>query len=739
MHVAIVGTYPPTRCGIATFTADVEMALELNDTDTTVVSVGRDEELGTVSIERDDPASYVEAAHRLNAMGCDVVLIQHEFGIFGGEAGHFILDLVSELTIPYVVTLHTVLPWFGEERSKVVQELCRGAAAVTVFTATARRLLLEQELVPARLLQVVPHGAPAELFAEIDVAAARRWLSIPEDVPVMSTFGLLSEGKGIELALQAMALLTSEHPDLHYVVAGRTHPEVVKRDGERYRRCLAELVDNLGLTGRVIFLDRFLALDELAAVLGISRVVCTPYRGEDQSVSGVLTFALAAGCAIASTPYRYARDVLADGAGLLVDFGDDEAFADAIHRLLGPVGDSAREAARQASSQLAWPTVGAALRSVLANAARGPMVSLQTMPDRPDSRTLMMQPDSKHLRTLCDDTAVFQHARFNVPRVEHGYCVDDAARMLPIIGHLAVSTGDESWHATVSRLLSFLHAAAAGGDGNMRNFMSWDRRWLDEPYLGDHVGRAIWGLGELAAIDGAFTTEANDLLNTLGPSVSPAWPSRTLAYAALGLVAATPSNPALVDDLERISATLRQWVPSDHPSWEWCEPRLTYDNARVPEALLRVGHLLGERTMVANGGTMLRWFDELCLQGRYYRFPGHRGLSDARELRWSGDEQPLEAAAMADAQSAWLIATGDTDAAGSVDRAWAWFLGNNRLGAPMIDVATGAGFDGLGARSVNLNRGAESTIALHRCWLTRRTAQELSVSMRTRAMTITSS
>jgi glycosyltransferase involved in cell wall biosynthesis len=375
MHVAIVGTYPPTRCGIATFTADVESALRLNGTTVTVVPVTTDSASASLSITRDDPHSFVAAALRLNALGCDAVLVQHEFGIFGGTSGGHILRLVEALSVPYVVTLHTVLPVFSEDESQLVQALCRRAAAVTVFTGTARRLLLEQELVPARLLRVVAHGAPLELYADVDDAQARKRLGLPLAVPVMSTFGLLSSGKGIELAIHAMALLGDDHPDLHYVVAGRTHPEVVKREGEQYRERLVALTEDLGLSERVMFLDRFLEIDELAAVLGISDVVSTPYRGEDQSVSGVLTFALAAGCPIVSTPYRYARDVLADGAGVIVDFDDDGGFAGAIHNLLdGTTSARARAAARQASSQMPWPTVGAALRAVLSDAIRPPLV-----------------------------------------------------------------------------------------------------------------------------------------------------------------------------------------------------------------------------------------------------------------------------------------------------------------------------------------------------------------------------
>ncbi|HEX6659811.1 MAG TPA: glycosyltransferase, partial [Ilumatobacter sp.] len=664
----------------------------------------------------DDPESYAEAARWLNTSGCDVVLIQHEFGIFGGDAGEHILRFVENLAIPYVVTLHTVLPRFAEEQLRVIRALCRNAATVTVFTSSARRLILDQGIVPARFLQIVAHGAPSELYQPIDIPAARARLGLPPTGPVMSTFGLLSQGKGIELAIQAMALLGTEHPDLRYVIAGRTHPEVVRREGERYRHCLRALADDLGVGERVTFLDRFLDLDELADLLGVSDVVCTPYRGGDQTVSGVLTFALAAGCPIVSTPYRYARDVLADGAGLLVDFDDEEGFADALHTLLDrQAGARARAAARAASESMEWSKVGEALRAVLAAAVRRPMVELPAPAPAEPVPVAPVRPGTSHLRLLCDDTAVLQHAHHNVPRTEDGYCVDDAGRVLPIIDRLAIDTGDECWYVAIGRVLAFLRTAAAGGGGPMRNFMTWHRQWMDEPYIGDHVGRAIWGLGELIAANGPFAEQACELMDTLAPAVAHDWPTRTLAYAGLGLVAAATADPSRAEDLDRIRPVLHEWKAPDDPAWDWFEARLTYDNARLPEVLIRAGHRLDDGELVRNGAAMLQWLESVCRQGRHYRFPGCRGLTDAKGVNWSGDEQPLEGAAIADAHAAWYQVSGDPASLSAIKRAWGWFLGDNRLGEPLVDIESGAGFDGLGTRSVNRNRGAESTIAVHRC------------------------
>ncbi len=255
--------------------------------------------------------------------------------------------------------------------------------------------------------------------------------------------------------------------------------------------------------------------------------------------------------------------------------------------------------------------------------------------------------------------------------------------------------------------------------------MAWDRRWLDEPHGGDHVGRTIWGLGEIIAADGPHGDLASELLRPLAASIERDWPTRSIAYAALGLVAACSRDASWEPLLEPVLHATRTWRPSDDRRWRWFEPELRYDSARLPETLIRLGVYLGDDLLVDRGASLLRWLDGVCRQGDHYRFPGHLGLADCEDLDRSGDEQPLEAVAMADAQAAWYAASGDPAALASIERSWAWFHGANRLGEVMIDSASGGCADGLGGRGVNLNRGAESTIAAHRCALTRMSTRSL--------------
>ncbi|MEQ1701089.1 MAG: glycosyltransferase, partial [Ilumatobacteraceae bacterium] len=366
----MIGTYPPTRCGIATFTADVEQALTEAGVTVSVLVVDPDHTLRVgrlPTIVSNDRASYAAAAQWLNSSGIDLVLVEHEFGIHGGADGGHLLELTEHLTIPYVVTLHTVLTRFTATQSAILDSLCARAAGITVFTATARQMIVEQELAASASITIVPHGAPIELYRSVG-RSLRDELGLAEGAPVLSTFGLLSPGKGIEIAITAMRQIVDCVPDARYVIAGRTHPGVQRSGGERYRADLQRLTEALRLEEHVHFVDRFLTVEEIAELLSWTTVFLTPYRNADQIVSGVLTFAIAAGCPVVTTPYRYGCDMVADGAGMIVPFNDPDAFARASLTLMtdGAPRTHALDVAKAVSATLSWPAVGRTLAQVLA-------------------------------------------------------------------------------------------------------------------------------------------------------------------------------------------------------------------------------------------------------------------------------------------------------------------------------------------------------------------------------------
>ena len=389
MRVAIVSTYRPRPCGIAVFSSDLRAALLDADSSVSVeiVSIVGDDLLShppevVATIRQDVASDYPAAAVELNRRGVDVVLVEHEYGIFGGDYGSDILKLSNELTVPMAITLHTVLAHPEPDRAAVLQGLCERAALVMVFTETARRMVVEQRLAEFDKVRVVPHGTPDELTLAAwsdpigaDIARSSLQLGLPSLAgrTVLSTFGLISDSKGLELVIRALPSITAAHPEVLYLIAGQTHPEVIHKEGESYRRRLQHLVHDLDLSDHVWFIDRFLTIEELAILLGRTDLYLTPYRSPDQIVSGALTYAVAAGCPVVSTPYLYAEDLLSSGAGVLVPFGDSSMLAAAVLDLLeSPLKMSAARAeARRVGADLPWASVGKATLEVLAETAQG--------------------------------------------------------------------------------------------------------------------------------------------------------------------------------------------------------------------------------------------------------------------------------------------------------------------------------------------------------------------------------
>jgi glycosyltransferase involved in cell wall biosynthesis len=736
VRTAIVSTYPPRACGIGTFAADLHLTLagaggvEGVDIVAIVNEPSRPQRPGTLSmIAHAVRGDYVRAARDLGRLDVDVVLLQHEYGIFGGPDGDYVLSFAAELAQPLVVTLHTVLSEPTPHQLEVLTEVCGHAELVIVMTDTARHLLVGCGACPEDKVRIVPHGAPERLTAGDGAAVTVlsplegvrpfRPYARTDDRFLLSTFGLISPGKGLETVIEALPSMIQRHPEIVYVIAGRTHPDVAHREGEQYRFKLEQLVIELGLTDHVEFDDRFLSIDELSDLLSATDVFVTPYRNREQIASGALTFAIAAGCGIVSTPYWYAEDMLASGAGRLVPFDDPVSLADAVcdYAENPQTLASARAEARQLGSSLAWPSVAEATASVLQEAyERAPR-------RRPlgvaDLRLTSLRTD--HLLTLIDDVGIIQHAHGIIPNRETGYCVDDVARLAVVSLELARCGDEQVWTSILYRALAFLHAAE--GRGGMRNFMSYDRRWLDEPHTGDHVGRTVWALGEILATAWipAVVEPTRRLLERLVAELGREVPLRTAAYTVLGLAALDSDRlePQARRLLERLTGQIadayRRHASSD---WSWFEDELSYDNARLSQALIRGGAALEREDLIALGTESLRWLGDECgLEDGLLRLPGHHGRRRGETGPGAGDEQPLDAAALVEAELLAFSLTRRVEHGVRARQSFEWFLGRNRIHQPLYDFATGGCSDGLGVDDLNRNEGAESTLVFHRAAL----------------------
>lgn len=339
IDVAYVATYPPQECGIATFTRDLATAISKYTpfSDPFVIAVGEGADIEQYpkmvkfQITKSDIQSYLRAADLVNNSSAGGVSLQHEYGIFGGPDGEYVLSFLERLRKPAVATLHTVLFNPSPNQKRIVQELGRMCSALVVMVKMGKEMLVNNYGVPAQKIVTIPHGVPN--VHRVSAATIKKTLGISDRL-VISSFGLINRGKGIEYGIQAMPGILKKYPDAMYLVLGETHPGVRNYEGESYRKELLELVTDLGLEKHVRFNNRYLALEELINYLCATDVYITPYINRDQIVSGTLAYALGCGKAIVSTPYLYAEEVLSEGRGLLVDFRDPEQLAGAVNRIL---------------------------------------------------------------------------------------------------------------------------------------------------------------------------------------------------------------------------------------------------------------------------------------------------------------------------------------------------------------------------------------------------------------------
>lgn len=738
VKTAIVSTYPPRSCGIGTFSRDLRHALLQAPPidDVGIVSIVREDAERAPEvihlIRQDVRGDYAAAARALWQGGADVVVLQHEYGIFGGTNGAYVLSLAEELGQPFVVTLHTILSMPSPSQAAILRALAEKATLVTVFTETARSMMIEAALIDEAKIRVVPHGGPERLASRPPANVKRRlglpwgsnWLVSDHDadsLTVLATFGLIGSGKGIEVAIEAMATIVQKHPNTVYVIAGRTHPEVARHDGERYRLSLERLARRLNISDHVHFDDRFLNMDDLATLLAATDIYVTPYASKEQIVSGSLTFALTAGCPVVSTPYFYATDMLASGAGVLVPFGDADAMAAAVIGLLDDPTclENAKREAEAIGKELVWPTVGLRMAEVLQEAveigARAERVAAKAKASEPLA-VLLPQICLDHFFTLVDDVGIIQHAEGSVPSRRTGYCVDDSARLAIVAEGLRRTTGQAKFARILTESIGFLQYAADEPGVGMRNFMSYDRRWLDEPHFGDHVGRAVWGLGEVIAgcRQISIAEPATRLFELLLPSLERCEHLHSIAYGLLGVARASELLGDKVDDLQRRLARRLLDGHREHSTekWQWFEPWLTYDSARLSQSLVAAGRALNDQEMMDIGIMSLEWFAGECgVGGDYVRLIGNDWRDKDDPTFNAGDEQPLDAAALVEAEVDVFLVTNDRAHANHALQAFDWFLGRNHYGVPVYDFSTGGCHDGVGPDGLNANEGAESTLA----------------------------
>lgn len=726
-RVALLGNHLPRQCGIATFTTDLSDAIASAgpDLDCFVVAMndGRHQHAypGRVRFELtdNDAGAYRRAADFLNVNAVDVISVQHEYGIFGGKAGSHLLPLLRELRMPIVTTLHTILAEPNLHQRHVMDEITALSDRLVVMTAGGADLLRDVHGVDVEKIDVIPHGIP-----NIPFAGSKNRLGV-EGRPLILTFGLLSPDKGIENVIDALPTILSHYPDVVYIVLGATHPHIIERHGETYRLMLEDRAKRLGVDGNVIFHNRFVSQSELTEFLAAADIYITPYLNPEQITSGTLAYALGAGKAVISTPYAYAKELLAEERGILVPWRDPSAIATEIVGLLDNPEkrmDMRLRAAEHGRAML-WPSVAHSYlrtferaRKEHAQRARTAFRA-HTLANRPAE---LPQVNLDHVEVMTDDTGMLQHASFNVPRYEEGYCLDDNARALLLMTLVEEAGSDDPRlvRTLASRYLAFVSHAFNRPLGRFKNFMSHSRFWLEEQGSEDSHGRALWALGTVvgSSADPGRQSLSGALFHAALPAVSGFSSPRAWAFTLLGieqyLHAFEGDRHVQAAGREIADRLLQLFRRTNQPDWPWCENRVTYCNARLPQALIATGAWTGDESMTATGIRSLEWLTTIQRTADGYFAPvGTKGFFERGMTAAVFDQQPVDACATVSACMHAFRATGDHRWAEHARLAFTWFLGQNQLHQPLYDPLSGGCRDALHADRVNENEGAESTLS----------------------------
>jgi glycosyltransferase involved in cell wall biosynthesis len=743
-RVAIIGNYLPRKCGIATFTTDLcdaihaeydateLLALPVNDTQEGYDYPARIR----FELSQDDLASYRQAADFLNFSNIDLVCLQHEYGIFGGPAGAHILELLRRLQIPVVTTLHTALRDPTPDQRAVMGEIAALSDRLIVMSRQSSEILQEVFHVPISKIDLIPHGIPDLPFTDSNFYKDGFGM---EGKDVLLTFGLLSPNKGIENVIQAMPGILSRHSNVVYMISGVTHPHILRREGEKYRRYLQKLSKDLGVEASVVFRNRFVSPQELVELIGAADIYITPYKDKGQVVSGTLAYALSAGKAIISTPYLHAIELLDGARGALVPFDDPEAIAAKTIELLdnGTARHAMRKRAYLYARDMVWHRVAqqymGSFERVYNERLRKPRATFSA---RNTEKVLDRLPPLKldHLHRMTDHTGIVEHAVFIVPNYPEGYSTDDNARALIVAILLeefegSISTG---WSDLASRYLAFLWLAFDPITKRFRNCLSYERQWQDLEGSEDSHGRALWGLGTVLGRtkhDG-LRGAAGRLFELAVPTVIAFTSPRACAFALLGLqeyLESFPGDRAAQSTADTLAnRLLDSYLANRSPEWKWFENELAYSNARLPQALIRAGMRSANDAMLAAGLEALEWLTAVqrCERKGHFVPIGSHGFYSKETEKARFDQQPLEACAAVSACLQAYHATGKDSWRKEAWTAFNWFLGDNDLQLALYDSTTGGCRDGLHPDRANQNQGAESTLSFLMALLEMRKLEE---------------
>lgn len=726
IKIAFVGNYVPRQCGIATFTRDLVESMLENKIEKNIKAEGfvvamNDEprtyeypEIVTYTIRQERQRDYLGAVKYINISGADFCILQHEFGIFGGDDGVYILPLIQRLEIPLIVTFHTVLKKPSYNQLTILKEIAKKAEKVVVMSNLAVDFLENIYAVPKEKIALIEHGVPD--FSYMERKKYKKKLNL-ENRKSLLTFGLLSRDKGLDTVIKALPPVVEKHPEILYIILGKTHPAVVRSSGEEYRNYLHRLVEKYSLRKHVDFFDRYVSNEELFSYLSSIDLYITPYLNKAQITSGTLSYAIGAGAAAASTPYWHARELLADGRGRLFDFGN----ADELSNILIELFDNPRQLELMRKNALSfggktlWPEIGTRYLGVAAE-LKTKKWTPPVMEDSIINLSLLPEFSLEHIKRLTDNTGILQHARYGVPDFSKGYTLDDNARALL----MAVMAFRQKKYPEALELipiyLSFIDYMQ-NEEGTFKNILTYSRCFEEEKGSDDSFGRTIWALGYLMRFPprDAFHQLARDLFFKAVPHFDKIDSLRGIAYTIIGIchyMHLAPNDEGMKKVLRQLTDKIvRQYEDEKDGEWHWFEPKITYANGMLPMALLHSVEIAADEKTRQVAMESMNFLERTVLRNGYLSLVGSDNWYEKGGTPSQFAQQPIDAMAMVQLAYQAYVVTRDRRYLNVMSAHFMWFLGENDLGIPLYDFETAGCFDGLERHGRNKNQGAESTLA----------------------------
>ena len=724
MKIAVIGNFLPRKCGIATFTENfiksvTAAGVTANDAisfdgfaiDDFALQHQYDPQV-RYTIRRQHQEDYIEAARIINTSGATVCVLQHEFGIFGGESGVFILSLLRKLTIPVVTIFHTVLKKPSFHEKAITIQAGNMSAGVVVMSQLAAHFLHNLYDIPKAKIRVIHHGVPD--FA--NQVATHPLKQLFPGKTILCTFGLLGRSKGIETVINALPAVLELNKDFVYVVLGKTHPNVKKHCGEEYREFLQAMARQNSVSDNVFFIDEFVDEDMLKQYLLDVDIYITPYLNESQITSGTLSYAVGAGTCIVSTPFWHATELLADGRGELFGFGDKSALSTILCKLLqNPCGRATiSKKAFTYGKQMYWSHIGELhlelLREVSQGSDNGQQSKMANYLQRAPAFSLA------HINRLTDDTGILEHACFSIANFKEGYCLDDNARALLLVSQ-AYRQGLNNNSLRLADVYLRYIKLMQKEDGSFYNDYTYDRRIMENSSSEDAFGRTVWVMGYLIelGINDAYTQFAKDTFFRAVPHIAGLASLRGISNSIIGLcyfLRRYPDNEHINHLLVVLTGKLvDQYNLNKTSNWSWFEQELTYDNAIMPLALWHACSVTRNSLLQEVAIASTAFIDEKVIVDNKLSLIGNQRWHRNGGERSGAGQQPIDAMGMVLLHQQAFTVTKEKKHYKKMLLCYTWFLGNNDLQLPLYDSETKGCCDGLEQYAVNRNQGAESAIS----------------------------